>query len=152
LNLVNYTPKKEDITEWDGDINSISIESVESITVLKEQSSIEQYGEKGKNGVVVITTKFNQSGKADGVLREQSAITQYGERTNSGVEIIGSKFNLSGKADSPLLVVDGEEWEGDINSIAPENIESITILKEQASISVFGEKAKNGVIIIITKK
>jgi TonB-dependent SusC/RagA subfamily outer membrane receptor len=46
------------------DVNDISIEnlnpeSIESISVLKGQHAVDQYGEKGKNGVIVITTKNN---------------------------------------------------------------------------------------------
>jgi TonB-dependent SusC/RagA subfamily outer membrane receptor len=101
----------------EGDIKSISPESIESITILKNQSAVEAYGEKGKNGVMVVITKLNQSGKND----------------------------------APLFVVDGKEG-GNIKGISPESIESITVLKDQPAIEMYGEKGKNGVIIITTKK
>ena len=50
----------------------------------------------------------------------------------------------------PIIIVDGEET-NDLKSISPEEIESITILKEQSAIELYGEKAKNGAVIIITK-
>jgi len=53
------------------DINSISPESVDSIVVLKDQSAVEKYGEKGKNGVIIVTTKLNQAGKVDSSLDEK---------------------------------------------------------------------------------
>ena len=49
-----------------------------------------------------------------------------------------------------LIIVDGKET-NDLKSISPENIESITILNEQSAVDLYGEKAKNGVVIIITK-
>ena len=46
----------------------ISPEYIKSITVLKDQSAVEKYGEKGKNGVVIVATKPNLSDKLDAPL------------------------------------------------------------------------------------
>lgn len=51
----------------------------------------------------------------------------------------------------PLWIVDGKETE-DIKSIIPENIESMTLIKDQSAIEEYGKKGKNGVVIITTKK
>ncbi len=62
-----------------------------------------------------------------------------------GVGTIGS----SGKLD-PLVLVDGVEYPiGDINAA---DIESISVLKDAASASIYGSRAANGVILITTKK
>lgn len=53
---------------------------------------------------------------------------------------------------SPLIVVDNFPFEGDINTINPEMVESVTILKDAAAASIWGVKAGNGVIVITTKK
>lgn len=53
---------------------------------------------------------------------------------------------------SPLIVVDNFPYEGDINSINPNDVENITILKDAAAASIWGTKAGNGVIVITTKK
>lgn len=53
---------------------------------------------------------------------------------------------------SPLIVVDNFPYEGDINNINPNDIESITVLKDAAAASIWGAKAGNGVIVITTKK
>lgn len=53
---------------------------------------------------------------------------------------------------SPLVVVDNFPYEGDINNINPNDIESITLLKDAASASIWGARAGNGVIVISTKK
>ncbi len=51
---------------------------------------------------------------------------------------------------SPLVIIDG--MEGGINSVSPQNIESISVLKDAASASIYGSRAANGVILITTKK
>ncbi|PUZ29474.1 hypothetical protein DCC81_08500 [Chitinophaga parva] len=53
---------------------------------------------------------------------------------------------------SPLIVVDKFPYAGDINSINPNDIESITVLKDAAATSIWGARAGNGVIVITTKK
>jgi TonB-dependent SusC/RagA subfamily outer membrane receptor len=98
------------------DIKSISPESVE-ITLLKDQEAVAVHGERGRNGVVMIAHKSNQSEKVD----------------------------------APLIFIDGIEF-GNIESISTESIDKITILKDQAAIEKYGERGKNGVVIITTKK
>ena len=53
---------------------------------------------------------------------------------------------------APLIVVDNFPYDGDINSINPNDIESVTLLKDAASASIWGASAGNGVIVITTKK
>lgn len=52
----------------------------------------------------------------------------------------------------PLIVVDNFPYEGNINNINPNIVESITVLKDAAASSIWGARAANGVIIITTKK
>lgn len=59
---------------------------------------------------------------------------------------------LTDAAMSPLIVLDNFPYEGDINNINPNDIESITLLKDAAATSIWGAKAGNGVIVITTKK
>jgi TonB-linked SusC/RagA family outer membrane protein len=54
--------------------------------------------------------------------------------------------------DKPLIVVDGFPIEGDINSINPNDVQNVTILKDAAAASIWGTRAGNGVIVITTKK
>lgn len=51
----------------------------------------------------------------------------------------------------PLVVLDNFPYEGDINNINPNDVESITILKDAAAASIWGTRAGNGVIVITTK-
>ncbi len=52
----------------------------------------------------------------------------------------------------PLIILDNFPYEGNLDNIDPDNIESITILKDAAAASIWGAKAANGVIVITTKK
>ncbi|HMI01689.1 MAG TPA: SusC/RagA family TonB-linked outer membrane protein [Pedobacter sp.] len=53
---------------------------------------------------------------------------------------------------SALVVVDNFPYEGDLKSLNPNDIESITVLKDAAAASIWGVRAGNGVIVITTKK
>ena len=53
---------------------------------------------------------------------------------------------------SPLYVVDGMPFDGDISAIATSDIESMTVLKDAASTALYGARGANGVIQITTKK
>jgi len=54
--------------------------------------------------------------------------------------------------DQPLIVVDNFPYDGDVNNINPNDIESITVLKDAAAASIWGVRSGNGVIVITTKK
>ena len=53
---------------------------------------------------------------------------------------------------SPLIVVDGAPYSGDLNTINTHDIESMTVLKDAASNALYGARGANGVILITTKK
>lgn len=87
-----------------------------------------------------------------------SIATLFDKRGNSP-NLSGSNTNLLirglGSIDgpsSPLIVVDNFPFEGDINSINPNDIVNVTILKDAASAAIWGARAGNGVIVITTRK
>lgn len=53
---------------------------------------------------------------------------------------------------NPLIVLDNFPYDGDISNINPNDVESITLLKDAAAASIWGAQAGNGVIVITTKK
>lgn len=55
-------------------------------------------------------------------------------------------------SNSPLIVVDGIPFPGELNSINPNDIESLNVLKDASSTSLYGSSAANGVILVTTKK
>lgn len=66
----------------------------------------------------------------------------------SGSITVRGKNSLN--AASPLVIVDGVP--GSMNTIDPQDIESLTVLKDAASAAIYGVQAANGVILITTKK
>lgn len=53
---------------------------------------------------------------------------------------------------TPLIILDNFPYDGDINNLNPNTIESITVLRDAAAASIYGVRAANGVIVITTKK
>lgn len=75
------------------------------------------------------------------------------DRTTSAT----GKFTIRGTSTirgprDPLVVVDDFPYAGDLANINPEDVESITVLKDAAAASIWGTRAGNGVIVITTKK
>ena len=69
----------------------------------------------------------------------------------SGASIIIRGFGSINASSSPLYVVDGIPYDGNINSINPADIENITILKDASAGSLYGSRGANGVVMITTK-
>ena len=116
--------KKREIT---GSVVSVNAEEINKI-----QNSHVVQGLVGKVAGVQI---INQSG-------------QPGDAPSVRFRGIGS-INASS---APLYVVDGVPFNGNINSIAPQDIESMTFLKDASANALYGSRGANGVIIITTKK
>ena len=51
----------------------------------------------------------------------------------------------------PLIVVDGFPVEGDFSTINPNDIENVTVLKDAAAASIWGARAGNGVVVVVTR-
>lgn len=109
------------------------------------------------------TGSFNSIGKdlidrkvSSDIMSRIDGITSsvlFDRRTNPSrpnIQIRG-QYTLKSNAD-PLIVVDKFPYEGDINDINPNDVESITILKDAGASSIWGSRAGNGVIVITTKK
>lgn len=107
-----------------------SPEDIESIDVLKDESATKIYGAVGMNGVVRITTK-----KATEATKVRKAVVE--------------KL----MPDNALWLLDGKEAEKDqVEKISPDSIQSVNVLKGEDATKKHGEKGKNGVIEITTKK
>ncbi|WMI66091.1 TonB-dependent receptor [Aestuariibaculum sp. YM273] len=65
--------------------------------------------------------------------------------------VIRGVGTLNGDTD-PLYIVDGVSFQGGLSTLNQDDIESITVLKDAASTSLYGSRAANGVVIITTKK
>jgi TonB-linked SusC/RagA family outer membrane protein len=69
-----------------------------------------------------------------------------------GISVRGRSTIDNNVSADPLIVLDNFPYEGNIGNINPNDIESITILKDAAAASIWGARSGNGVIIITTKR
>ena len=68
----------------------------------------------------------------------------------SSIKIRGFSSLTAGT--DPLVIVDGAPYSGDLNNLNPNDVESMTVLKDAASNALYGARGANGVIVITTKK
>ena len=87
------------------------------------------------------------AGAVSGV-QTQSSNGQPGTSATVRIRGIGSLY----ASNTPLYVLDGMPYDGDIASINPSDIESMTVLKDAAAAALYGARGANGVILITTKK
>ena len=73
---------------------------------------------------------------------------QPGSGSNVYIRGLGS-INAS---NTPLFVVDGIPYDGNINAISPSDIESMTVLKDASAGALYGSRGANGVVLITTKQ
>ncbi len=120
-----------DGVKFNGDINKINPNDIESIEVLKSASATASYGADGLNGVILITTKKNKAKK----LITASTVTAAADTTSA-----------------PLYIIDGNTATSKtFRSLNPNDIENISVLKDASAKSIYGPAGKNGVVIVVTK-
>ncbi len=117
--------------EWhQDDISLINPDQIKSISVLKEESATSKYGDRGKHGVILIETKRGES-RAGGI--------------NMAAAVGPVKV-------APLYIVDGKELAPEeFQKMEPEDIESVSVYKDKKALEKFGEKGRNGVVVIKRK-
>ncbi len=112
-----------------------------------------------------ITGAISSVSKEQLEVRPVSSVTSALEGTVSGVQVSNSIGQPGNDADirirgigtvngssSPLYVIDGVPFGGNISDLNPSDIESISVLKDAASCALYGNRASNGVILITTKR
>ena len=104
----------------------------------------------------VTSEDFNQGLTRDASDLLQGKVAGLMINSGSGDVTSSSPIRLRGittlQNDSgPLIVIDGVP-DGDLNTVAPSDIESISVLKDATSAAIYGSRAAGGVILITTKK
>ncbi len=149
--------------------NSVNVAMVNSNTGLGEVVVV-AYGTRRKgdltNAVTQIGTKDFQKGNiSSGEQLLVGKVAGLEVTTGGGSAGGGSKIRIRGAAslnasNDPLIVIDGVPVEGNgmagasnlLNTINPNDYESISVLKDASAAALYGSRATNGVIIITTKK
>lgn len=122
--VIGYgTAKKKDAT---GSISSVKAEQLEN-------ENPQSVSDILKGNIAGLSVKLNTSAKGGGEL------------------LVRGKTTLSAGT-SPLIVLDGVIYNGQLSDINPNDIESVDVLKDASSLAVYGAKAATGVVAITTKK
>lgn len=109
-------------------IKHLRQEDIHAFQILKDKPATDKYGDEGKNGVIEITTRANH------------------DKTN---RLTFKNLNMK---ENPLIIVDGKQYDKGFEQINPDDILSISVLKDKTAGEIYGEEGKNGVILIKTKE
>ena len=123
--VIGYgTQRKRDLT---GSIASISSKDLDETPITRPDQMIQ--------------------GRASGV-----QVTQTNAQPGGNISIRIRGTNSINSSNEPLFVVDGFPGAGDLNTINPQDIESIEILKDASATAIYGSRGANGVVLITTRK
>ena len=125
---------------------------IKTVSILRSDAALSIYGEKGKHGVYDIELLPN----ADNHFRITKTQAKFKTKTgsfpklNSVPGIGGLPIRGVYDGEEPLVVIDGKEVlePNALSKISPGRIKSFSVLKSEAALEAYGEKAKNGVILI----
>ncbi|MBB5440079.1 TonB-linked SusC/RagA family outer membrane protein [Pedobacter sp. AK017] len=132
------------------ELNEVSVISTGYQTIPKERAtgSFVQIDNELLNRRISTNIIDRLEGVVPGLIFNRNALPS-GE--NLGISIRGRSTISTNVNANPLIVVDNFPYEGDIGNLNPNDIESITVLKDAAAASIWGARAGNGVIVITTK-
>ncbi|WP_454803548.1 SusC/RagA family TonB-linked outer membrane protein [Mucilaginibacter phyllosphaerae] len=93
-------------------------------------------------------------GGADQILQGKAAGVAVTQSTGAPGDGINIRIRGVGTINdnSPLYVIDGIPTKNGINEISPNDIETISVLKDASSAAIYGARASNGVVLVTTKK
>lgn len=104
---------------------------------------------------VIGTPKLERSLSKDMLSRIENLspgmLFNYGQAGETDRFLVRGRSTISADA-RPLIVLDNFPYEGDIENINPNDIESVSILKDASAASIWGARAANGVIVMTSKK
>ena len=157
FSFVGYNSKEVVV----GSSSNINV-SMEENTSQLEEVIVVAYGKQTKESIVgsvaVVSSAVIENQQVTSPLRAlQGAvpgvnlITAGGQPGNNPEIRIRGFSSLNADA-SPLIILDGAQFNGNLNTISQDQIESISVLKDASSTSLYGSRGANGVILITTKK
>jgi len=142
--------------------SSIQVVLIEDTTLLDE-TIVVAYGTSTKSSFTGSATMVKEesiekkiatnvtsalAGAAPGV----QVITTSGDPTSNSPTIRIRGVGSMSASNAPLIIVDGVPYEGAISDINPQDVESMSVLKDASASAIYGHRGANGVIIISTKK
>lgn len=156
ISYIGYLPQEVKVT---GDMTELKVILKEDAQALDEVVVVGYGSEKKVN----LTGSVNNINMAD--LTESRPITDVSQGLAgmaAGVQVTSSSnkpgentasIMIRGQGtlnnSAPLVIIDGVE--GSLNSVQPQDIENLSVLKDAASAAIYGSRAANGVILITTR-
>ncbi|MEK6477360.1 TonB-dependent receptor [Catalinimonas sp. 4WD22] len=144
-----------------GDRSTINVEMAEDARQLSEVVVV-AYGEQSKRKLT------SSIGEIDNTTIESQQLVSVGtalQGTVPGVNIISGSgqpgenptirirgISSINSSSDPLIVLDGSVYNGNLNTIDPNDIASMSVLKDAAAAALYGSRAASGVILINTKR
>lgn len=157
ISYVGYNPQE---IKWDGQPLNVTLQED---TQLIEEVVVVGFGTQKK---VNLTGSVIAVGSKEIAARPVNSVTDALQGMVPGMNFsVGSgggalnsnkSFNIRGTGSissnstvSPLVLIDG--MEGDLNSLNPQDIETISVLKDASASSIYGSRASGGVVLVTTK-
>ncbi len=140
---------------WE-EMKNLKPDDLIAINVFKGDKATE-YGMAGKNGVILIQTKFAPAQTISNIPTPPLPLNIPTPTSPSEVlSIVGTKGAIvNNRGKNPLYVINGvpvqKKSNNPIQNINPNEIESISILKDKSAISLYGKEGEDGVVLITTK-
>lgn len=97
------------------------------------------------------TQPTNISQALQGMSPGVQVLNSNGAPGSNGTVVVRGLSSVGG-SNAPLYVLDGMPYGGDLSALNPNDIESMTVLKDASATSLYGSRAANGVIVITSKK
>ena len=135
-------------------LSSVSPERIKSISVMKDKAAVEVYGERGKDGVVLVDLLTEEEYQNKQKFPKPAKVRTESESPKKSHFYMGGshdeEWHVAQAKKKPLVIIDGKEAleEDAISKLAPDRIKNFTILKDKSATDIYGERGKNGVLII----
>lgn len=136
----------------------IDVKALKAKDIIQKYDSLKYWTSRGcsdywgikKDDKIYFYVKINKDKKPQYPVDEK----YYSEQFVQGIDIISDCYSFYEKTKiKPLYIVEGKETtEEMIRDLSPDDVDSITVLKDKNAIEKYGEKAKGGVIEIYLKK
>jgi TonB-dependent SusC/RagA subfamily outer membrane receptor len=139
---------------WE-EMKNLNPDNLLAINVLKGDKATE-YGMAGKNGVILIQTRFVAPQPPSNIAPPTPPTPPTPPAPAEVLSIVGTEGAIvNNRGKTPLYVINGvpvqKNTNNPVQNINPNDIESISILKDKSSISLYGKEGEDGVVLITLK-
>ncbi|MET4108035.1 SusC/RagA family TonB-linked outer membrane protein [Hymenobacter sp. UYP22] len=170
LSFVGYTTQRQSITVTTGQNTAVNNFTLSENTTLLNEAVVIGYGTQRKQDLTGAVEQISEKQFVKGQVTNPEQLVQ-GKvagvqiTTGGGAPGANSQILIRGgsslsASNSPLIIIDGVPVDNNglagatnpLSLINPNDIESITVLKDASSTAIYGVRASNGVILVTTKK